>query len=46
LKQEFHPRLCGWFSLSLSLSLSCDYEFEIRNLEVGSKSVCLELCNP
>jgi hypothetical protein len=28
------------------LSLSCDYEFEIRNLEVGSKSVCLELCNP
>jgi hypothetical protein len=33
-------------SLSLSLSLSCDHEFEIRNLEVGSKSVCLELCNP
>jgi hypothetical protein len=48
LKQEFHLRVCGWFSLSLSLSLSlsCDYEFEIRNLEVGSKSVCLELCNP
>jgi hypothetical protein len=44
LKQEFHPRVWGWFSLSLSLS--CDYEFEIRNLEVGSKSVCLELCNP
>jgi hypothetical protein len=36
----------GSLSLSLSLSLSCDYEFEIRNLEVGSKSVCLELCNP
>jgi hypothetical protein len=27
------------------LSLSCDYEIEIRNLEVGSKSSCLELCN-
>ncbi len=28
-----------WVVLSLSLSLSCDYEFEIRNLEVGSKIV-------
>jgi hypothetical protein len=45
LKQEFHPRVCG-LACFLSLSLTCDYEFEIRNLEVGSKSVCLELCNP